>query len=168
MARPWVHFGLDPVECGAYTLGMRNHIVSSNMDPYSSDAPAEAKRLRARATRASRWFAGYLALVGAASAACLVLIETVFADGFARAVATAAWAVAITLAGWWAEGHDVHPRGATRYQVGAFATWFGMYLLLIGPFVRGTYGQELLPWINASAVMSLPFFVAAGLVLVRR
>lgn len=129
---------------------------------------ADAERARVRAIEAGRWFGWYLAVIGLVSAGWLVLIETAFAEGIARLLAAATWAALVVLASMWAERHAVYPKGATKYLWLAFATWFALYLLLIGPLVRWQFGDALLPWMVASALMSLPFLIAAALVLRRR
>jgi hypothetical protein len=148
----------------ASTDGHRN---LTDTGPARSATAGEAERLERRAVRASRWFAGYLAVIGLASAAWITLIETVFVDGFERALAGSAWAIVVLVAAYLAERQAVHPRGATRYQLVAGAIWLVAYLFAVGPFVRGVYGEQLLPWVIGSLVISLPFFVAAVLVLRR-
>lgn len=62
----------------------------------------------------------------------------------------------------------VYPAGATRHMYAAFAVWFALYLLIVGPLVRWQFGDSVPAWTLASALMSLPFFVAAGQILRRR
>lgn len=129
---------------------------------------ANAERMRTRAVNAGRWFGGYLAVVGVVSAAWIVLVETVFDDGLARVAVSVGWAALIILASRWAERHVVYPAGATRHMYVAFAVWFVLYLLIIGPLVRWQFGNSVPAWTLASALMSLPFVVAAAQILRRR
>lgn len=127
-----------------------------------------ADRLARRARRATRWFAGYLALIGVASAVYVTVIETTFTEGFARALAGVPWVIVVMLAGWWAERQAVYPRGGTRIQATAATIALVAYLFVVGPFVRGVYGEAFGPWAIASVAIALPFFVAAAFVLLRR
>lgn len=134
----------------------------------TEDPGRDVEQLRSRTVRAGRWFSGYLVVIGLVSAASIVVIETVFPDGFARSLTVAAWAVFIVLAGWWAEQRSAYPAGASRYLVTATVIWFGAYLLVIGPLVRWQFGEAMLPWIIAALAMSIPFFAAAAILLRRR
>jgi hypothetical protein len=128
----------------------------------------EARRFRSRATRSGRWFAGYLVALGLLSAVWITLIETTFSDPLPRLGISAVWAVAWIGAAWWAERRSVYPVGASRSLWVSFATWFGLYLFVIGPIVRGAHGDAIVPWAIGSAVMAMPFLIAAVLVLRRR
>ncbi|HET6381293.1 MAG TPA: hypothetical protein VFH63_09750 [candidate division Zixibacteria bacterium] len=142
-----------------------------NPQPVRSERPLtpdDVERLERGVTRAGRWFAGYLALIGLVSAAWLTVIETTFAEGIARWLAVSAWPIFVVVVSHVAERQAVHPRGATRALAVATAIWFAAYLFAVGPFLRGTYGQQVLPWVIGSLLMSLPFFVAAARYLWRR
>jgi len=154
---------------------MLNNISSANEtgtqnDGDDRDVPSvqDAERMRTLAADAGRWFSGYLAVVGVVSAGWIVLLESVVDDGLPRIATAAGWAVFIVLASWWAERHVVYPAGATRLMTLAIGVWFAAYLFAVGPIVRGQFGDALVPWIVASAVMALPFFVVAALILRRR
>lgn len=129
---------------------------------------AEVERVRARALAAGRWFSGYLAAIGVASAVWIVLLEAVFNEGFSRSITAGAWAVFMALAGWWAERHAVYPAGATRALLLAIGVWFLAYLVLVGPLVRWQFDTALLPWAVAAVLLSVPFFVAAAWMRTRR
>ena len=122
----------------------------------------DAESARARAIAAGRWYSGYLATIGVASASWIVLLESVFPYGFPYALTTGAWAVFWALASWWAERHAVFPAGASRALNLATAVWFLSYLLIVGPLVRWQFGTALLPWVIASLLLSAPFFIAAA------
>lgn len=134
----------------------------------SEPTAAQVKQIEDRAAKAGRWFSGYLVMVGVVSAAWLVLMEVAFSEGLARVGVSVGWAAAMLLANWWAERHAAFPIGASRHTTVAFVVWFALYLLLIGPWVRGRFGDEVLPWAVASVLMSTPFFIAAGLMGRRR
>jgi hypothetical protein len=136
--------------------------VSQHRDQTRSQAVTDAERARARAIDAGRWFSGYLVVIGVLCAAQITLMETFFPDGFARAIVSAVWAACMFLIAWRAERRSVWPAGATRRMWIAAGTWYGLYLFVIGPIVRWQFEQALLPWILASMVMSLPFFIAAA------
>lgn len=161
---------LAPSQAAAYTLVMVNHFATQDINESArrSATPADADRMRDRALRAGRWFGWYMVLIGVVSAVYLTVIETVFVDGFERALAGSVWALIVILASAWAQRQAVQPRGGLRLLVIAAAIWLGAYLFLIGPFVRGVYGEALVPWIIGSAVLSLPFFVGAAMILLRR
>lgn len=128
-----------------------------------------ASRAHERAVAAGRWFGGYLAVLGIASAVWIVLLEAVFPEGFSRSLVAGVWAVFVVLSNWWAEQrHLVYPAGATRTLIVACAVWFLAYLLVGGPLVRWQFDTALLPWTFAALVLSLPFFVAAAAIRGRR
>jgi hypothetical protein len=121
----------------------------------------DASRIEREATAASRWHAGYLVLMGIAAFALVLAVEVVFPSGGARNYAIAGWGLAVILLTWWAETHDVHPRGAGRRVLIATAVWFGTYLVAIGPVVRWRAGSSLGWWTLAAAVLASPFLLAA-------
>jgi hypothetical protein len=129
---------------------------------------ADAEHSRERAVAAGRWFARYLVFVGLASAALIVLLEVYFPDGLARVLAGLPWLVVMIGLSWWAEQQSVYPAGATRYMWASIAGWLALYLVAVGPLVRWQFGEDLVAWLVAAVVMSIPFLAAAGLVLRRR
>jgi hypothetical protein len=110
---------------------------------------------------AGRWFSGYLAVLGVLAATWIFALEAVFSTGAARWVASAAWPLAFLALSWWAENHDVHPRGAQRRLLLAVVIWFGSYLVLIGPLVRWQAGTSPAWWALASLLLASPYFVIA-------
>ncbi|SDS20607.1 hypothetical protein [Actinopolymorpha singaporensis] len=133
---------------------------SHDPEPSSSDARAaltDASRAGSRTRAAGRWWARYLLLVGVLAFALVVAIEVLFPDGFARYVASGAWTIAMGLLAWWADSHEVQPRGAGRRLLVATAIWFGAYLLLIGPIVRWRADDSLGWWTLAALVLAMPF-----------
>jgi hypothetical protein len=129
---------------------------------------SSADRSRERAVVAGRWFARYLVFVGVASAALVVVQEVFFSDGLARVLAGLPWLLVMVGLSWWAEQQSVYPAGATRYMWASIGGWLALYLVALGPFVRWQRGDDLFPWIAAAVACSVPFFLAAGLVLRRR
>ncbi|MFD2083174.1 hypothetical protein SAMN05421678_103223 [Actinopolymorpha cephalotaxi] len=139
---------------------------SSTPGPSPSDAHsalADASRAGSRTRAAGRWWPGYLLLVGVLAFALIVAIEALFPDGFARYVASGAWAVAMGLLAWWADSHDVQPRGAGRRLLVATAIWFGGYLFVLGPIVRWRADDSLGWWALAALVLAVPFPALAAL-----
>jgi hypothetical protein len=139
--------------------------------PVNNGSPsliADAERVRAQAVAAGRWFSSYLIAFGVASTIWIVLLESVFPDGFSRGLIAGAWAIFVVLANVWAERHAVYPVGATRLLYLATAAWFLLYLLLVGPIVRWQFDTALLPWTIAALLLSAPFFGAAAWLRARR
>jgi hypothetical protein len=139
-------------------------------DPFNrapSSLVADAERVRTQAIAAGRWFSYYLIGFGVASATWIVLLDSVFPEGFSRGLTAGAWAVFVALATVWAERHTVYPAGATRLLYLAAAAWFLLYLLVIGPLVRWQFGAALLPWTLGALLASSPFFIAAAWVRAR-
>jgi hypothetical protein len=120
-----------------------------------------AARAERRTRTAGHWFLRYLLFMGILAFALIVVIEVAFPSGAARFGATAVWALAMVLLGWWADSHDVHPHRAGRRLVAATAIWFGAYLLVVGPLVRWQAGTSLGWWLVAAAVLASPFLVGA-------
>ncbi|MER7080397.1 hypothetical protein SAMN02982929_00470 [Saccharopolyspora kobensis] len=123
---------------------------------------AKAEALRARTALAGRWYSWYLVVLGLVSAAEITLVETVFAEGFARYLVIGAWSACLVLGSWWAARRTALPIKAGSCLIAAIAVWFGAYLLLVGPLVRWQFGTELLPWAMAALGLSVPFFIAAA------
>jgi len=143
--------------------------MSNQTNNLPSSPAADAERVRTHAVAAGRWFSGYLAALGVASAILIVLSNSVFPEGFPRSLTTGAWAVfVVALASWWAKRHAVYPAGATRSLYLATAVWFLLYLLLVGPLVRWQFDTALLPWTLAALLLSAPFFIAAAWIRARR
>ncbi|MDA3648398.1 hypothetical protein LZ318_04945 [Saccharopolyspora indica] len=134
----------------------------------AAESLAKAEELRARTAGAGWWFSWYLVALGVVSAAELTLIETVFAEGFARSLVIGAWSVCLMLGSWWAAQRTVVPIKATACTMVAFVAWFGAYLVMVGPLVRWQFGTEVLPWAIAALGLSIPFFVAAVVVRMLR
>lgn len=151
---------------------MLKHIDSTRGERTTHAPPRTAAQLadraRRRAVDSGRWFSGYLVLLGLVSAVWITLLEAVFSDGLQRLFIGAVWAIIWLGASWWAERHTVFPAGANRVLWLAFGTWFGLYLVVIGPIVRGQYGDALVPWAIGSLLMSAPFLVAALWLQARR
>jgi hypothetical protein len=124
---------------------------------------SNASRAERETRAASRWYRGYLLLMGVLAFAVIVAIEAFVPWGPARYAALAAWALAMGFLGWWAESHDVFPARARRRLYIAMALWFGSYLVVIGPLVRWQADTSLAWWSVAAAVMASPFLVAAWL-----
>lgn len=150
----------------SYALAMLNRMTSMQTDFSAGDKSAE--RARRAAVRAGRWYAGYLAIMGLASAALVVLMEAVVPDGFARSLVSVGWALVIMAAAWWAEQRSAFPANASRVTWIAFGIWLVAYILIVGPIIRGTFDNQLIPWLLAAIGMSIPFFVAAAMILRRR
>lgn len=112
---------------------------------------------------AGRWFAGYLMLLGVFATGFVFTKETVFHTGSARFYAILPWGLALFGLIWWAESHDVHPRGGSRWLLVAAGLNFAIYVLLVGPLVRWQAGTSPGWWALASVLFASPFFVAAFL-----
>jgi hypothetical protein len=141
--------------------------MSAPFNGPSSSLVADAERVRTSAVKAGRWFSYYLIGFGVASAIWIVLLDSVFPEGFSRALTAGAWAVFVALANVWAERHAVFPAGATRLLYIATAAWFLLYLLVVGPVVRWQFDTALWPWTVGALIASAPFFIAAAWLRVR-
>ncbi|MEW2358144.1 hypothetical protein [Spirillospora sp. NPDC029432] len=121
----------------------------------------EAARVREQARRSGRWHSGFLAAFGAVAIAWIVLLESVWPHGAARAYVTAGGVLVVGAANWWAERRQVLPAGASRRLAVAGVAWFALYLVAIGPVARWKLEESLPGWTAAATVMALPFFIAA-------
>ncbi len=139
---------------------------SSVPGPGPSDARSaltDASRAGSRTRAAGRWWPSYLLLLGVVAFALIVAIEALFPDGFARYVASGVCWIAMGVLAWWADSHDVQPRGAGRRLLVATVIWFGGYLFVVGPIVRWRAGDSLGWWALAALVLATPFPVLAAL-----
>lgn len=128
-----------------------------NAGPLVRRADEASRTVRA----AGRWFAGYLLLLGVLAAGSIFTKEAVFHTGAARFYADLPWGLAFIALVWWAESHDVHPRGKRRWLLVAVGLYFASYIVLLGPLVRWQAGNSPGWWALASVLFASPFFVAA-------
>ena len=134
-----------------------------NARPLVRRADEASRKVRA----AGRWFAGYLMLLGVLVVGSILTQEAVFHTRPARGYASLPWGLAFMGLVWWAESHDVHPRGKRRWLLVAAGLYFASYAVLLGPLVRWQAGTSPGWWPLASGLFASPFFVA-GLLYRRR
>jgi hypothetical protein len=137
--------------------------VSESNAAEAESTLSHASRAKGQTKAAGRWWAPYMAVIGAISFVFIVVVEVFLPASDARIAVAVLWGAALALLGWWGESRDVHPPKARRRMNVSIAVWLGSYVLVIGPLVRWQAGTSLAWWSLASAVMAAPFLVSAWL-----
>ncbi|MBB6174777.1 hypothetical protein HNR23_004837 [Nocardiopsis mwathae] len=124
-------------------------------------ALAEAERMRERSSKAVRWFSRYLVGAGILMIGVVVGLEALFPDSPGRYLVLGVWGAMVGASGSWWDRRAAVPLRAKRRLFIATGAWLVLYAWLLGPLVRWQFGESLLPWTVAGALMATPFFVAA-------